>query len=249
MKMMKLKIYRLALSSLVLITLFGCKKEVIPYFSGGNSANFWLHVYNFSLFGATTAVKPQDTIILDIALSGKISDKDRIASAVAVPDLPGTPEASRLTTATPDQYQILGGVIKAKELYGKFKIVVKNPELLANQDLLLKIKMVETQDFVLGLTENNYINLKWSRKILQPATWNAMRFFFCATYSTQVYKIFMEVTGLKEFYYYQGQITQEEGFVMGTNFGNRVRQLSALQGSPLLHDDGVNAGLPIVPIY
>lgn len=249
MKIMKLKNYRLALCFLVLMTSFGCKKEVIPYFTGGNSANFWLHVYNFSLFGATTAVKPQDTIILDIALSGKLEDHDRIASAVAVPDPAGTLDAARLTTATPDQYQILGGVIPAKQLYGKFKILVKNPELMANQDLLLKIKMTETADFVLGLTENNYINLKWSRKILQPATWNAMRYFFCATYSTQVYKIFIEVTGLKEFYYYQGQITAEEGFVMGTNFGNRVRALSALQGSPLLHDDGANAGLPIIPIY
>jgi hypothetical protein len=246
---MKLLYYKLVLCLLVLIPIFGCKKEVIPYFIGGDSANFWLHVYNFSLFGATTAQKPQDTIILDIALSGKLADHDRFASAVAVPDPAGTPDASRLTTATSDQYQILGGVIKANAQYGKFKILVKNPELLANQDLLLKIKMTENADFVLGLAENNFVNLKWSRKILQPATWNAMRFFFCATYSTQVYKIFMEVTGLKEFYYYQGQITQEEGFVMGKNFGDRVRQLSAQQGSPLLHDDGANAGLPIVPIY
>lgn len=246
---MKLANYKLILCFIVLITMFGCKKETIPYFTGNDSANFWVHSFNFSLYGATTTQLPQDTAILDIALSGKLADHDRTVMAVAVPDPAGTADTNRLTTATPDQYQILGGVIKANQQYGKFKIVVKNPSILATQDLLLKVKMTQTTDFVPGLAENNYVNIRWSRKFLQPATWKAMRFFFCATYSTQVYRIFMEVTGLKEFYYYEGLVTQQEGEVMGRNFGNRVRALSAQQGSPLLHDDGPNAGLPIIPIY
>ncbi|MDD4296816.1 MAG: DUF4843 domain-containing protein [Ruminiclostridium sp.] len=247
---MKITNYRLVLNLLVLITMFGCNKEDVPYFSGSNSANFWLHHYNYSLFGATTSELPQDTIVLDIALVGRLADYDRYADAEAVPDLAGTPEDERLTTATPDQYKILEGIIKANEQYGKLKVLIKNPEILANQEFLkLKIKMVENEDFGIGLKENNSITLTWSRKYLPPATWVAMRFFFCSVYSTRVYRIFMEVTGLKEFYYYEGKITMQEAYVMGKNFGNRVRELSAIQGSPLLHDDGENAGLPIVPIY
>lgn len=245
------RFYNISLYLLATIMLLGgCKEEEIPYFTGSDSANFWVHVSNFSLFGATTQELPQDTLVLNIALSGDKKDFDRKVKVIAIEDPAGTPEAQKRTTASPNQYEILDGVIPANELYGKVKIVLKNPEILSTQpNLKVRVEIVENEHFGLGLMENNYVNVTWSREILQPATWNAMRFFFCAVYSTQVYKIFMEVTGLREFYYYEGMHSQWEGFVMGTNFGNRVRELSAQQGSPLLHDSGPNIGLPIVPIY
>lgn len=227
-----------------------CEKEEVPYFNGQDSANFWIHVTNHSLFGATTEELPQDTIELNIALSGQIKDYDRFVKMVVREDPPGTPDDLRRTTASPDHYEILGGVIPAGEIYGKAKFVVKNPAILETQpNLKARLEIVDNEHFGLGLMENNYINITWSREILQPETWRAMRFFFCAVYSTQVYKIFMEVTGLTQFYYYEGEISQEEGWVMGRKFGDRVRELSAQQGSPLLHDDGPNAGLPIIPIH
>lgn len=246
--MKKVKI--IFLFSLMSFFITGCNKEEVKFFDGDNSVNFWQHVWRQSLFGASTAELPQDTMILDIALSGRTASYDRQAMAVAVEDEQGTPQEAKKTTAKPNQYQILGGIIPADSMYGKFKVVIMNPESLAdNSELRLRIRMVENKDFVVGLRENSFIDLAWSRAILQPPTWRAMRFFFCATYSTTVYKIFMEVTGLKEFYYYEGEITQEEGWVMGKKFGDRVRELSALQGSPLLHEDGPAAGTPIVPIH
>ena len=240
----------LVLGLLTLTSLNSCKKEEIPYFTGDNSANFWLHSLNHSLFGASSAQLPQDTIVLNLSIVGEMANYDRVVKAVVEEDAPGTAEAQRLTTATPNQYKILDGIIPANKLKGEIRVVVKNDDILATkEDLKLRIKMADNKDFKIGLKENNYINLKWSRLILQPSTWNGMRFFFCATYSTQVYKIFMEVTGLKQFYYYEGLVSVAEGYVMGTNFGNRVRELSQQQGSPLLHDDGPSKGLPIIPIY
>lgn len=240
----------LVLGLLTLISLNSCKKEEIQYFTGDNSANFWIHSLNHSLFGASSAQLPQDTVVLNLSIVGKMANYDRVVKAVADEDAPGTPEESRLTTATPDQYKILDGIIPANKLKGEIRVVVKNDDILATKaDLKLRIKMVENKDFKVGLKENYYLNLKWSRLILQPSTWNGMRFFFCATYSTQVYKIFMEVTGLKQFYYYEGLVSSAEGSVMGTNFAKRVRELSQQQGSPLLHDDGPSKGLPIIPIY
>lgn len=242
------------LRKIVIIILFiglntACKKQDIPYYTGGDSANFWTRSQNHSLFGASATELPQDTIVLNISLAGHMADYDRIVRAEAVEDEVGMSDAQKRTTANPGQYKILDGVIPANKLTGTIKVVVKNDEVLEKSELKLRVKMISTEDFVVGLRENNYLDLKWSRMILQPPTWRAMRFFFCATYSTQVYKIFMEVTGLKEFYYYEGQVSQEEGFVMGTNFAKRVRELSAQQGSPLLHDDGPAKGQPIVPIY
>lgn len=226
-----------------------CDKQEIPYFTGSDSANFWTRSQNHSLFGASTTQLPQDTIVLSVSLVGKTADYDRVVRAEALEDAAGTEATLKRTTATAAQYKILDGVVPANSLTGKIKVVVKNEDVLANGELKLRIKMVDTKDFTVGLRENNYMDLKWSRMILQPPTWRAMRFFFCATYSTQVYKIFMEVTGLKEFYYYEGLVSVEEANVMGTNFAKRVRELSAQQGSELLHDDGPAKGQPIVPIF
>lgn len=239
------------LMSSMMIFMNGCKEIEVPYFTGESSANFWEHVRNHSLFGATTQQLPQDTVVFDVALIGPTANVDRNIKVVAREDAAGTSLADKLTTATPDQYEILGGVIPAKAQHGKVKVVVKNVAALAveKSDLKLRLEIVPNENFGQGLKENYYLNLKWSRDILQPSTWNAMRFFFTAVYSTQVYKVFMEVTGLKEFYYYQGVISEAEGRVMGKKFADRVRELSAQQGSPLLHDDGANKGLPIVPIY
>lgn len=251
LKQMKTQLTKWLLISMLIGTFQSCKEEEVPYFSGENSANFWQHLSNFSFLGATTQEKSQDTVILNIALVGQMVDRDRIVDVVAVEDDSNTPIDEKLTTASPSDYKILGGKIAANQQHGQVKVVVKNPESLAesNSDLKLRLEIVPNQDFGSGLSENSALNLRWSREILPPTTWNAMRFFFCATYSTRVYKIFMEVTGLREFNYYAGEITREEALVLGKKFGDKIRELSALQGSPLLHDDGQNKGLPIVPVY
>ena len=233
------------------VLLNGCEEDEVPFYTGENSANFWDHVKNHSLFGADRQQLPQDTVVVNIAVIGEMTDYDRPVKGVAKEDEPGTEAKNKLTTATPDQYEILGGVVPANSLNGTFKIVVKNPDLLGEpgKQLKLRVEMAPNEHFGHGMRENNYLNLLWSREILQPATWNAMRFFFCATYSTQVYKVFMEVTGLKEFYYYQGVISEAEGRVMGKKFADRIRAMAIEQGSPILHDDGTLAGTPIQTIY
>ena len=134
-------------------------------------------------------------------------------------------------------------VLKSIEEQGKLTDELKEKELKLN----LAIK--ENEDFSVGLGENRSITITWSQKIMQPTTWRAMRFFFCSTYSTQVYKIFMQVTGLKEFYYYEGIVSVDEAYVMGRNFGNVLRAYEKEHGTPMLHDDGTAAGTPIVPLH
>lgn len=237
---------------LSIVALNSCKKEEIIFFNGSNSANFWIHDYNHSLFSATNAELPEDTVSFKVALSGRAVNYDRVVMAVVEEDAPGTPATSKRTTATPDQYKLLSGIIPADSLYGTYKFIVKNPVDFETGNLKVKLRMVESEHFKVGLSENSFVNLVWSRDWLQPETWRAMRFFYTAVYSTQVYKIIVEVSGKKELYYYDGgpeRITETEAKVLGLKFADRVRELSALQGSPLLHDDGINAGLPIVPIY
>ena len=146
-------------------------------------------------------------------------------------------------------YKILGGVVKANEEYGKFMVEVYNSNELKDNELKLNLAIKDNKDFSVGLNENRSITITWSQKIMQPTTWRAMRFFFCSTYSTQVYKVFMQATGLKEFYYYEGIVSVDEAYVMGRNFGNIVRAYEKEHGTPMLHDDGTAAGTPIIPLH
>ena len=232
------------------ILLAGCQKEGLVGYSGGNSVGFWVHTINHSLYGKTVDELARDTIELDLAITGVPTPYDRQVEGTFIPDEAGTPYDELKNTAQEGKdYNILGGIVKANEEYGKFKVEIINSDYLEKNELKLNLCIKENEHFITGLGDNRSIVITFSQKIMQPATWRAMRFFFCATYSTQVYKVFMEATGLKEFYYYEGIVSVEEATVMGRNFGNIVRAYEKKHGTPMLHDDGPAAGTPIIPIH
>jgi len=232
------------------LLLAGCEKSGLKPYTGKNTVGFWVHSINHSFYGEGVETLPKDTIVLDLAVTGDIVDYDRYVDGTFIPDAEGTPEEELKNTAVEGKdYTILGGVVKANEEYGKFRVEVVNRDELKDKELKLNLSIKENKDFTVGLNENRSIVITWSQKVMRPATWNAMRFFFCSTYSTQVYKIFMQVTGLKEFYYYEGIVSVDEAYVMGRNFGNAVRAYEKEHGTPLLHDDGTAAGTPIIPLH
>ena len=231
------------------ILLVACQKEGLVRYIGGNSVGFWVHSVNHSLYGNTVDELARDTLVLDLAITGVPVDYDRYVEGTFIPDKEGIGLEKQNNTAVEGRdYNILGGIIKANEEYGKFKVEIINTDYLKDHELKLNLCIKENDYFVAGLRENRSVIITFSQKIMQPYTWDAMRFFFCATYSTQVYKVFMQATGLKEFYYFEGLVSEEEGYVMGRNFGNIVRAYEKEHGTPMLHDDGPAAGTPIIPI-
>ena len=249
MKTNTCNIRMLVLLAVVFVPLAGCEKSDLIGYHGGDTVGFWIHSINHSLFGMNNTQLPRDTVELDLAITGHVKDYDRKVEGTFIPDTVGTPPDKRKNTAVEgEHYRILGGEVKAGEEYGKFKVEIINNDILEDEELKLNLTIKPNEAFEVGLKENKSIVITWSRKIMRPATWNAMRFFFCATYSTQVYKVFMQATGLKEFYYYEGVVSVEEAKVMGRNFGNIVRAYEKEHGTPMVHDDGDSKGLPIVPI-
>ena len=228
----------------------GCEKSGLQPYTGGNTVGFWVHSINHSFYGEGVETLPKDTIVLDLAITGDVVDYDRHVDGTFILDAAGTEEKDLKNTAVEGKdYKILGGVVKANEEYGEFMVEVYNTDELKEKELKLNLAIKENEDFSVGFGENRSITITWSQKIMQPTTWRAMRFFFCSTYSTQVYKIFMQVTGLKEFYYYEGIVSVDEAYVMGRNFGNVLRAYEKEHGTPMLHDDGTAAGTPIVPLH
>lgn len=232
------------------LLLAGCAKSELKPYTGGNTVGFWIHSINHSFYGEGVETLPKDTVELDLAVTGDIVDYDRHVDGTFIPDPAGTKEEDLKNTAVEGKdYNILGGIVKANEEYGKFRVEVINQNILKDQELKLNLTIKENKDFSVGLNENRSIVITWSQKVMRPTTWRAMRFFFCSTYSTQVYRIFMQVTGLKEFYYYEGIVSVDEAYVMGRNFGNVVRAYEKEHGTPMLHDDGDAAGTPIIPLH
>lgn len=230
--------------------LVGCEKSGLQPYIGGNTVGFWIHTVNHSFYGEGVETLPKDTVVLDLAVTGNIVDYDRYVDGTFIPDPAGTEEEDLKNTAVEGKdYKILGGVVKANEEYGKFMVEVYNSNELKDNELKLNLAIKDNKDFSVGLNENRSITITWSQKIMQPTTWRAMRFFFCSTYSTQVYKVFMQATGLKEFYYYEEIVSVDEAYVMGRNFGNIVRAYEKEHGTPMLHDDGTAAGTPIIPLH
>lgn len=227
----------------------GCQKSELVGYTGGSTVGFWVHTINHSLYGMTVEELPRDTVTLDLAITGDVVDYDRYVEGTFIPDAPGTaPDEQNNTAVEGVDYNILGGIVKANEEYGKFQVEIINRDFLKENELKLNLAIKASKDFEVGLKDNNSIIISWSQKVMPPATWNMMRYFFCATYSTQVYKVFMQVTGLKEFDYPK-TITETEGFVMGRNFGNAVRAYEEQYKTPMLHDDGDAEGTPIIPLY
>ncbi len=240
-----------AICCIALVSLFSsCNKESLQAYTGGSTAGFWIHSTNHSLYGMTAEEMPFDTITLDIATTGFTSKEVRYVAGTFIPDPAGTPEEEKRNTAVEGQdYKIIGGVVEPGEIYGKFRVQVINSDRIADKELKLNLSIAENDDFSVGLAENKSIVISFSQLFLMPKTFHAMSYFFCETYSTQMYKVFMEATGLKEFYYFEGEINQEEGIVMGRKFGDIIRQYEIDNGTPMLHDDGSGAGTPIIPIY
>lgn len=236
----------MALTMAALMVVFcSCDKEGLVDYHGGNCVNFQKHEAFLSFLGMTPAEMPDAILEVKLAINGFTSDKDRYVKVGVVADDPATAAEERKTTATPSDYKILEGVIKKDDVYGTLKIELYNNARLQNEDLKLRLALLESDDFEPGLAENIEIDITWTQKLVQPMTWERMRSFFCQEYSTLAYKTIIKVTGLGEI---PTEMKNEELRVLGRKFGDYVRQYEIDNGKPMIHDDGASKGTRIIPV-
>ena len=81
---------------------------------------------------------------------------------------------------------------------------VSNPNLLnlGTPTLTLRLKLIDNNEIQAGgWLDYLTIDLTWSSDVVQPATWNSMRWFTCTQYSSNVFRAYIAATGLLEMYY------------------------------------------------
>jgi hypothetical protein len=155
-----------------------------------------------------------------------------------------------MTTASSEQYEILGGIVKAGEFYGTLSVKLYNSDMLADATLTIGFQITDSDDFRPGNIESRQFKLSFTDKVVVP-TWSYLRYFFCATASTECYRIFVQVTGLTQF-----TITEYRAYgtagatALGTQFGDYIMQWNKDHpDNHLKHDDGAMAGQDIIPVY
>ena len=234
-------------SLIIAITLIlnACKKDEVGSFTAAPAINFLvtnLKPLYSTEYSFITNPQPEYIQEVDVVIIGNTEPRDRVLKAVAVKDA--------TTTAKDSQYEILDGTVKAGEFNGKLKVKLKNSAELNTTKVVLKLRLVDSEDFKAGNKESAEYTIGWTNQILVPASWTYYNIFF-ATKSTAVYRIVLQTVGLVTFTStdYRG-IGEQGAIVLGTKFGDYVKQWNLDHPNDhLKHDDGTKAGQDIVPLY
>jgi len=233
------------LSLMVLAILFAsCAKKDLQPFSADPAINF-VNVDNINTVTYSFMANPSNEYKQEITVKiiGDSASVDRTFEVAVVND--------SNTTARPDQYKILGGVVKAGQFTGTLSIqLLKSPEL-DSTTASLKLRLVDSKDFKAGNIESSEFIVRWTNKVVLPS-WSYFRFFFTSVASTAAYRIIVQTTGLTTLT--AAQYSREIGAAgvqaLATQFGDYVKQWNKDHpNDKLKHDDGVQAGQEIVPLY
>jgi hypothetical protein len=218
----------------------GCKKDEIGSFKADPAVNFTAQIAEYSFM-----TNPENEYVqeLEVKIIGDSADHDRTFSAEVVND------AS--TTAAANQYEIMGGVVKAGMFTGTLSVKLKNSPELATKKVAIKLKLVDAGDFKAGNIESSTLVLGWTNQILVPNPWSYFQYFFTTRGSTQAYRIILQTTGLTKFTLTEYRAVGEPGAIaMATKFGDYVKQWNLDHpNDKLKHDDGQLAGQEITPLY
>ncbi|HEY1115800.1 MAG TPA: DUF4843 domain-containing protein [Chitinophagaceae bacterium] len=241
--MRKNTIFYVPLMVLVII-MSSCTRQDLQPFQAQPAVNF-VKVENLHSLTYSFMANPSNEYIQEVPvyIIGDSSSVDRSFDVMVVNDTS--------TTARPDQYEIIGGVVKAGEFSGKLYIRLLKSPALDTSTVTLKLKLVDSDDFKAGNLESSQFTVSWTNKVVIPA-WTFFRFFFTSVPSTAAYRLIVQTTGLTTLT--AKQYTQEIGVAgvqaMATTFGDYVKQWNKDHpNNKLKHDDGTKAGEEIVPLY
>lgn len=104
-----------------------------------------------------------------------------------------------LTTANDDQYIFPETVtIPAGKLEAPFIVTLKRADLTSGT-VSLYFRVVETNDFKVGVIEQNHFCIKWNDTLSKPKNWDTELLEFFGEYSLVKYRFIIDTIGFGEF--------------------------------------------------
>ena len=148
------------------------------YTSGTDSLNF-----SFATYTEETTEMSMD---IDVCVMGPVANHDRTANVAIV---------ESQSTATSDLYVLpTSVVVKAGESKGVLTIIMKRSALLQEKSVKLYIKVQPSDDFAVGVNEENHIIVIWNDMVSKPTNWDDLEEFF-GEYSTTKYRFMIANAG------------------------------------------------------
>ena len=152
--------------------LWGCEEEKTLQYVNNPAINF---TGGTGLFSFIATPDLADTVLtVGLEIMGYAADVDREVNVEVLQD-----------STTAIDYELLTPTIIEKGKYtGQVKVRVKNTPLLKEKEVRLWLVLKESDDFSVGVSGMNQSILKWSNRLIQPANWRWLRYYF-GTYSTR----------------------------------------------------------------
>jgi hypothetical protein len=124
---------------------------------------------------------------VDAQVMGNTVDYDRTANISVV---------SSKTTASASLYSVPSSVtIPANSGKGTFQVILKRGDILNTQSVSLYLQVEASDDFAVGVNEENHLLLKWSNTISKPSNWDDELAEHFGTYSETKYRFMLSNAG------------------------------------------------------
>lgn len=145
---------------------------------------------NFSFATYPNSVQQQE-MQMTLYVMGEAASTDRTAKLEV--------DAAK-TTASASQYIIPETVtIPAGKLEVPFIVTLMRSEGLTSQTVSLSFKVVESNDFKVGVIEQNHFSMKWNDILGKPKNWDTELKEFFGEYSLTKYRFIIDTIGFGEF--------------------------------------------------
>ncbi len=222
------------------IVCIGCNHEDIMLYQQNPGVYFEASTYNY-----TFLEHPDSTskiLRLSVDITGTQVDYDRIFTVTR-------PAMDTITTAGDDQYRIGTGIVKANEYNGYVEIEVFRDKRLNDSIYEVALVIQPGEDFPeISLNQKTMV-VSFTNKVIQPANWRWLRWYFGQAFSTRWWTFICKVTGRTSLPYYDRHPDQETWWMSREEveaYAAMVRialaEYNAKHDEPLTHDDGEYAG-------
>lgn len=181
---------------------------------------------NFSFATYPNSVQEQE-MQMTLYVMGEATSTNRTAKLEV--------DASK-TTASVSQYVFPETVtVPAGKLEVPFVVTLKRTEDLTSQTVSLSFKVVENNDFKIGVTEQNHFCMKWNDILGKPKNWDTELTEFFGEYSYVKYRFIINTIGFGEF---GGSMTWSELMNYQIMMKTALDNYNATSAGPLKDENG-----------
>lgn len=223
--------------------LCGCESSDIMLYEQNPGVYFIDGVYSYSFLEDPQATSKLVKLGVDITGSQVDYDREFVVTRPAV---------DTITTAEDDQYIIGKGVVKANECTGYVEVEILRDDRLNDSIYTVALEIQPGKDFPETRLNKKIMELSFTNKVVQPANWKWLRWYFGTPFSTRWWLFICEATGRTSLPYYPNQDPEVWWMSVGEVTAYQTIVRLALEeynakhpGKPLTHDDGDYAGQPV----